>query len=77
MANSAKQIRNSTAEFLIFASQSESDTIEVRLEDEVVSDILRTFVSDRLSNPMCFFVNLHLLRKFCKCGDTVWFPILL
>lgn len=33
MANSAKQIRNSTAEFLIFASQSESDTVEVRLKD--------------------------------------------
>ncbi len=36
MPNSAKQIRNSTAEFLIFASQSESDTIEVRLEDDTL-----------------------------------------
>lgn len=36
MANPAKQIRKSTAEFLIFASQSESDTIEVRLEDDTL-----------------------------------------
>lgn len=36
MANSVKQVRNSTAEFLIFASQSESDTIEVRLEDDTL-----------------------------------------
>ena len=30
------QIRNSTAEFLIFATQNESDTIEVRFERETL-----------------------------------------
>lgn len=30
------QIRNSTAEFLIFTSQSNEDTVEVRVEDETV-----------------------------------------
>ncbi|MDD2216599.1 MAG: cell filamentation protein Fic, partial [Eubacteriales bacterium] len=30
------QIRNSTAEFLIFASQANENTIEVRVEDETV-----------------------------------------
>lgn len=30
------QIRNSTAEFLIFAEQNETDTIEVRFEDETL-----------------------------------------
>ncbi len=31
-----KLIRNSTAEFLIFTSQAEDDSIEVRVEDETV-----------------------------------------
>ena len=30
------QIRNSTAEFLIFATQNESDTIEVRFEENTL-----------------------------------------
>lgn len=30
------QIRNSTAEFLIFTSQANQNTIEVRVEDETV-----------------------------------------
>jgi len=32
----ALQIRNSTAEFLIFTSQANENTIEVRVEDETV-----------------------------------------
>ena len=34
--NNTHQIRNSTAEFLIFATQNESDTIEVRLEENTL-----------------------------------------
>ena len=34
--NEKLQIRNSTAEFLIFATQNESDTIEVRFEKETL-----------------------------------------
>ena len=32
------QIRNSTAEFLTFASQNEGNSIEVRFEDETLWD---------------------------------------
>ena len=34
--NNDLQIRNSTAEFLIFATQNESDTIEVRFEENTL-----------------------------------------
>ena len=34
--NSKLQIRNSTAEFLIFTAQSDSETIEVRIQDNTV-----------------------------------------
>ena len=34
--NDKLQIRNSTAEFLIFATQNESDTIEVRFEENTL-----------------------------------------
>ena len=36
MAKNKLQIRNSTAEFLVFTSQSGKNTIEVRVEDETV-----------------------------------------
>jgi hypothetical protein len=36
MAKNKLQIRNSTAEFLVFTSQSGKNTIEVRVQDETV-----------------------------------------
>ena len=36
MKNKTLQIRNSTAEFLIFTKQENKNTIEVRIEDETV-----------------------------------------
>ena len=54
------QIRNSTAEFLVFTSQSGGDTIEVRVQDETVwltqktiaelFDVDRTVVTKHLKN---------------------------
>jgi len=36
MTADKKQIRNSTAEFLVFAAQNEADTIEVRFENQTL-----------------------------------------
>ncbi|MBQ3655550.1 MAG: hypothetical protein II956_01725 [Bacteroidales bacterium] len=60
MKNQTLQIRNSTADFLVFTKQNSQDTIEVRVQDENVwltqdgisrlFDVERSVVTKHLKN---------------------------
>lgn len=60
------QIRNSTAEFLIFTNQSKTSTIEVRYEDETI------WLSQKLMSELFDFevntINYHL-KEIYKSGE--------
>lgn len=60
------QIRNSTAEFLIFASQANGNTIEVRVEDETVW-LTQKLIAE-LFGVEVNTINYHLKEIF-KSGE--------
>jgi len=64
--NKKIQIRNSTAEFLIFTNQSKMSTIEVRYEDETIwlSQKLMSELFDVEVNT----INYHL-KELYKSGE--------
>jgi len=64
--NKKLQIRNSTAEFLIFTSQSKTSTIEVRFEDETIW--LSQKLMSELFNVEVNTINYHL-KELYKSGE--------
>lgn len=58
-----KQIRNSTAEFLIFTSQAGENTIEVKVEDETVW-LTQKLIAE-LFDKSVPTINEHLKNIFC------------
>lgn len=65
-AKKALQIRNSTAEFLIFTSQANENTIEVRVEDETVW-LTQKLIAE-LFGVEVNTINYHLKEIF-KSGE--------
>jgi len=65
-----KLIRNSTAEFLIFTSQSDGDSIEVRIEDEnvwlsqkLISQLFKVVKSNISEHLKSIFDSKELLKE--------------
>jgi len=68
MKNKKLQIRNSTAEFLIFTKQANKNTIEVRIEDETVW--LTQKLMGILFEVSVATINEHLANIFRTCEVT-------
>jgi hypothetical protein len=68
MKNKKLQIRNSTAEFLIFTKQEGKNTIEVRIEDETVW--LTQKLMGVLFEVSVATINEHLANIFKTCEVT-------
>ena len=67
MKNKKIQIRNSTAEFLIFTKQENKNTIEVRIEDETVGLLQK--LMGVLFEVSVATINEHLANIF-KSGEV-------
>jgi hypothetical protein len=65
--NNKKLIRNSTAEFLIFTSQSREESIEVRYEDETIW--LSQKLMAKLFDVEINTINYHL-KEIYKSGEV-------
>lgn len=67
--NNDLQIRNSTAEFLIFATQNESDTIEVRFEENTLW--LTQLTMAELFQTTKQNISQHI-QTICETGELTY-----